>query len=493
MGAARRRVTSAAAPRAAAAAADLEVSAARAAAKLKSESSARGVIVASSSTSSHLGHRHRRTSHLAPARPPLTAPAPALAAAASQRTPPAHTRALRNPPARPARTSAPSTAQRPLSADRGLGLPVSLRATPSHAAMAHLGSDAAGPSRPPLSRAAQLAPPPRSHELRFSLAPPASEGGLLLALPGDAASAASSSSSIPSAAPPARLRASKSPLSLSEAQPQRAAPPSATHAELGPLPRSPRPPSLASACALTLAARLRLPPRVFPRSTKPRASAAASGRDSAGAPIDRSDDRQHALTADNLLRAQASVAVGMGILAPAGRVGEATGRGFMPVADDTVVVSPPASTAGASTSGVRSPRSPTVPAWGAPRSWANLASTSNGISISVPASGAASAAASASASPSAPLSPASRRKKSSHSGQQAQKRPQLSLKDRLRAAERSFAAPLTRPRGMINTGNFCFANAVSRPHARWARKSSVARHRSCKCSCTARPSRISSL
>jgi ubiquitin carboxyl-terminal hydrolase 10 len=355
--------------------------------------------------------------------------------------------------------------------------------------MADLGSDAAGPSRPPLSRASQLAPPPRSQELSFSLASAASEGGLLLAPPSDAAPAASSSSAFPSAAPPARSRASKSPLPASEAQPQRAAPPSATHSELGPLPRSPRPPPSASAGALTLAARLRLPPRVFPRSTKP---AAAAAKDVAVAPSASSDAAPHALTTENLQRAEKSQGASASGPPTESRNGEATGRGFMPPSDGTAVVSPPASTAGASTSGMRSPRMPSVPAWGAPRSWANLASTSNGISISVPASGSASAAASASASPSAPLSPASRRKKSSRSDQQAQKRPKLSLKEQLRAAERSFVAPLTRPRGMINTGNFCFANAVSRASLLLLCRYSDAARRSCKCLCTARPSRTCS-
>lgn len=106
------------------------------------------------------------------------------------------------------------------------------------------------------------------------------------------------------------------------------------------------------------------------------------------------------------------------------------------------------------------------PAWGAPRSWASLAatspSTSSAASVSRAASPTAGAASASQQRNGAGKAPGSAPGKAA-SGKTASGRSKMeALQSRLRAAERCFSAPLTAPRGMINKGNFCFANAVSR-------------------------------
>lgn len=105
------------------------------------------------------------------------------------------------------------------------------------------------------------------------------------------------------------------------------------------------------------------------------------------------------------------------------------------------------------------PRKPSVPAWSQPRSWAGLASK-DGTSFTtvsyVPSTPApASEASVASSSATSPVkTPAPARP----SPWTSKHRP--TLEAILSDSHTRFSAPLTAPRGLINTGNYCFANSI---------------------------------
>ncbi|SPO35435.1 related to Ubiquitin carboxyl-terminal hydrolase 10 [Pseudozyma flocculosa] len=124
---------------------------------------------------------------------------------------------------------------------------------------------------------------------------------------------------------------------------------------------------------------------------------------------------------------------------------------------------------------------PKKAAWGAPKSWAELASRSGaassrqgavGISVNFGETAAGSQAdASETGSPSrSPRPAANGRRKSGvgageagsrhHAASGPAKPAVMSLERMLADSHKSFKAPLTHPRGLVNTGNFCFANAI---------------------------------
>ncbi|CEH15114.1 ubiquitin-specific protease [Ceraceosorus bombacis] len=123
---------------------------------------------------------------------------------------------------------------------------------------------------------------------------------------------------------------------------------------------------------------------------------------------------------------------------------------------------------------------PKAPAWGAPKNWATLASgTGSSQSLAYTATPSSSSAVatpitSTAGSPDTSRQPsingsvqlsssqhlASRRSTSRPPVLTERQARLQTLEARLRAAESVFAAPLTAPRGMINNGNFCFANAI---------------------------------
>ena len=107
-----------------------------------------------------------------------------------------------------------------------------------------------------------------------------------------------------------------------------------------------------------------------------------------------------------------------------------------------------------------------LPAWGTPKSWAQLAASSAknspssgpvGVSVNythppVPA-------------PNSDLTSPARSPKAPRKSAEAKKpttaRPQIVSLERLLADSHThFDAPLTHPRGLVNHGNFCFANAI---------------------------------
>ncbi|PWN28295.1 cysteine proteinase, partial [Jaminaea rosea] len=106
------------------------------------------------------------------------------------------------------------------------------------------------------------------------------------------------------------------------------------------------------------------------------------------------------------------------------------------------------------------------PAWSQPRSWTGIANkdaTSFTTASYVPSTpGATTAPASeasvASSSATSPIKPAQATVAPRPSPWASKHRP--SLEAILSDSHKRFAAPLTTPRGLINTGNFCFANAI---------------------------------
>ncbi|PWZ03698.1 cysteine proteinase [Testicularia cyperi] len=139
----------------------------------------------------------------------------------------------------------------------------------------------------------------------------------------------------------------------------------------------------------------------------------------------------------------------------------------------TSVAESDADTASATPQGGASPSVPKLPAWSTPKSWASAisrngaaASRSGPVGVSVNVSEAGSAAAD-SVPPSEIGSPASRSPKASN-GRKARKSAVaaptkqhiMSLERLLADSHTHFSAPLTYPRGLVNKGNFCFANAI---------------------------------
>ncbi|CCF50537.1 hypothetical protein NDA11_006027 [Ustilago hordei] len=135
-------------------------------------------------------------------------------------------------------------------------------------------------------------------------------------------------------------------------------------------------------------------------------------------------------------------------------------------ANDTRAASDDASVASTSTSTPQTP-APKVNAWGAPKSWADTLgrgglSAKGPIGISVNVGNEASSAASQVGSPTISRSPkATNGKKSARKSGAAQSKPTVqSLERMLSDAHTRFDAPVTHPRGLVNKGNFCFANAI---------------------------------
>ncbi|KAJ1033898.1 hypothetical protein NDA16_000106 [Ustilago loliicola] len=135
-------------------------------------------------------------------------------------------------------------------------------------------------------------------------------------------------------------------------------------------------------------------------------------------------------------------------------------------ANDTQPASDDASVASTSTSTPQTP-APKVNAWGAPKSWAdtlgrNGLSAKGPIGISVNVGDEVSSAASEVGSPAVARSPkaADGKKAARKSGAAQSKFTVQSLERLLSDAHTQFDAPVTHPRGLVNKGNFCFANAI---------------------------------
>ncbi|SPO28121.1 related to Ubiquitin carboxyl-terminal hydrolase 10 [Ustilago trichophora] len=111
---------------------------------------------------------------------------------------------------------------------------------------------------------------------------------------------------------------------------------------------------------------------------------------------------------------------------------------------------------------------PKLNAWGAPKSWAdtlgrNGLNAKGPIGISVNVGQELASAASDFGSPSVSRSPkaAVNGKKAGRKSGAAQSKPAVMSLERLLAdAHTRFDAPVTHPRGLVNKGNFCFANAI---------------------------------
>lgn len=110
---------------------------------------------------------------------------------------------------------------------------------------------------------------------------------------------------------------------------------------------------------------------------------------------------------------------------------------------------------------------PKLNAWGAPKSWAdtlgrNGLNAKGPIGVSVNVGQESASAASNISSPSVSRSPkAANDKKAGRKSGAAQSKPAVMSLERLLAdAHTHFDAPVTHPRGLVNKGNFCFANAI---------------------------------
>lgn len=115
------------------------------------------------------------------------------------------------------------------------------------------------------------------------------------------------------------------------------------------------------------------------------------------------------------------------------------------------------------------PKKPTLPAWSQPRSWAGLVSKESGASsFTMPQSGDMTTPTSTNPTPSAAPSdigsPTVTSPKVNGSAASPAKawlsKQRLTLEAILAESHAKFNAPLTLPRGLINKGNFCFANAI---------------------------------
>ena len=110
---------------------------------------------------------------------------------------------------------------------------------------------------------------------------------------------------------------------------------------------------------------------------------------------------------------------------------------------------------------------PKVNAWGAPKSWADTlgrnglnAKGSIGVSVNVGDQSASNASDLGSSSASRSPKATNGKKTGRKSGAAHNKPAVMSLERLLADAHTRFDAPVTHPRGLVNKGNFCFANAI---------------------------------
>ncbi|GAC74183.1 ubiquitin-specific protease [Moesziomyces antarcticus T-34] len=106
-----------------------------------------------------------------------------------------------------------------------------------------------------------------------------------------------------------------------------------------------------------------------------------------------------------------------------------------------------------------------VNAWGTPKSWAQALGrnglASNGpIGVSVNVSDSHDSSSAAASPARSPKASSSAKKSSRKSAASAPKPALMSLERLLADAHTRFDAPVTHPRGLVNKGNFCFANAI---------------------------------
>ncbi|CAO1625929.1 unnamed protein product [Sympodiomycopsis kandeliae] len=126
-----------------------------------------------------------------------------------------------------------------------------------------------------------------------------------------------------------------------------------------------------------------------------------------------------------------------------------------------------AATTVAATGATQSPTKPLLPAWSQPRSWAGMVNKNSGAtSFTIPQDSDVStqptnsAAVSEIGSPTVTSPKINGKSVSSTINKAWTGKQRRTLEDILADSHTKFNAPLTLPRGLINKGNFCFANAI---------------------------------